>query len=228
MMRVSDLSMFNGARDRVATSKAKMDVATEQASTGLRVEHASDDPAAAARMVKARMEELRHDNIASTVSQASDELGAVDGALGQASNLLVSGISLAVQMASSSVTSPERVAAGEQAGSLLDSVVGALNVELGGRFLLAGFKDSAPPFAASGYSGDDGVRTAEIAPGVVEPTSIRADSAVLGTGVTGGVDVLGALRDLKTALENDDIPSVRAQIDVLQKAQAQISAAQTA
>lgn len=92
--------------------------------------------------------------------------------------------------------------------------------------MLGGNLDGAPPFDAAGnYAGDGAVRRVEIAPGVLEASSVRADVAVKGAG--GGVDVLATLSALATALAADDVAGVRAALDPLTQGTAQLARART-
>jgi flagellar hook-associated protein 3 FlgL len=75
------------------------------------------------------------------------------------------------------------------------------------------------------YQGDTGVRQVEVAPGVYEDASIRAD--VTAKGVGGGVDVLQTLTDLSAALRANDSDAIRASITSLQTGSNQVSAAQS-
>ena len=76
-------------------------------------------------------------------------------------------------------------------GALSQQIVQLMNTQVAGRYIFGGTKDSAPPFDASGnYVGDGNVRQIEIAPGLLQASSIRADVALKGTG--GGIDVFGA------------------------------------
>jgi len=101
-----------------------------------------------------------------------------------------------------------------------------MNTQVAGRYIFGGAKDSTPPFDLSGnYQGDANVRQIEIAPGLLQASSVRADVAMKGVG--GGVDVFGALAAVSSALSNNDGAGVRAAIGGLDQSTDQVSAALT-
>jgi flagellar hook-associated protein 3 FlgL len=65
------------------------------------------------------------------------------------------------------------------------------------------------------------VRQVELAPGVLERVSVRADVIVKGAG--GGVDVLQTMRDLAAALAANDVPAIRNAFGALDAGLSQIS-----
>ncbi len=225
-MRVSERSIYDGGKARLENRRADLAVATEQASSGVRVARASDDPRAAALLVRHEGVRARADAITEATATAIDDLSAVDSALGEAGNILEEITSLAIQMGNGIYGETERKNAATTTDQLLKAFVGALNVESDGRYLLAGTNERAPAFNSNGtYAGDDGVRRMELAPGVVEQVSVRGDVGIGGVG--GGVDIPGAMIALRDALALNDADAVRASLDGLNKSIAQLSSFRT-
>jgi flagellar hook-associated protein 3 FlgL len=84
-----------------------------------------------------------------------------------------------------------------------------------GRYIFGGNVDNTPPFDASGnYQGDTATRQIEVAPGLMQNSSVRADQIIKGVG--GGVDVLGTLSTIATALTANDGTTVRNSLDNLE------------
>jgi flagellar hook-associated protein 3 FlgL len=221
-MRVSERAIYDAGRDRMAARRSDLATATEQASSGLRVTRAADDPRAAALMVRHEGVRSRANAIAETTGSALDDLNFVDGALGDASAVLEQAVQLAVQMSNDTYSGSDRTAAATTADQLLKAFVGALNVQSDGRFLLAGTRDNAPPFSEAGvYSGDDGVRQVELAPGIVEQVSVRADTGIAGT--AGGTNIPAAFAALRDALAANDTTAIRASIQGLNSSVVQLS-----
>lgn len=222
VMRVSEKSIYDGGKARLEQRRSELAVATEQAATGVRVARAKDDPRAAALLVRHEGVRARADAIADSTATALDDLAAVDGALGDAGNILNEATTVAIQMNNGIYGATERQNAATQVDQLLKAFVGAVNVESDGRYLLAGTREGTVPFAADGtYNGDDGVRRMELAPGITEQVSVRGDVGISGVG--GGVDIPGAFIALRTALENNDTDAIKASIDGLNKSVAQLS-----
>lgn len=221
-MRVSERAIYDAGRDRLGARRSDLATATQQASSGVRVARAIDDPRAAALMVRHEGVRSRADAIADSTSTALDDLNFVDGALGEASAVLEQAVQLAVQMSNDTYTASDRAGAATTADQLLKSFVGALNVQSDGRYLLGGTRDNAPPFSETGvYSGDDGVRQVELAPGIVEQVSIRADTGI--AGAAGGTDIPAAFAALRDALTANDTNAIRASIEGLNSSVVQLS-----
>jgi flagellar hook-associated protein 3 FlgL len=214
-MRVTDRMMFERAAREGGLSRGRLDEATQRAASGVRVAHPKDDPGAAGMISMERARAERLDAIATTAGRASDELQAADGALSEVANAIARARELAVQLSSSTYSAAERVSGAKEVQGLIQSVVASLNVKVGGRYVLAGTSDGAAPFtgltldafgnvdpATGAYAGDGNVRQVEIAPGLLQDASVRADAAVKGAG--GGVDVLATLVALANALQAND------------------------
>jgi flagellar hook-associated protein 3 FlgL len=225
-VRVTDKMMFEAANTRTAKSRSDMDTATEQASTGLRVQHPWDDPSAAGQVVNHRLGVNRFDAIGTTAKRAADELGAVDGALGQITELLARSRELVVQLSNDTYSAEDRRGAAAETSGLSREMLALLNTRFGNRYVFGGNLDDTPPFDAGGnYLGDAGVRKVEIAPGEVEDASVRAD--VFAKGVGGGADIPATLTAITTALTNNDVTTLRAQLDTLDRAISQVSVARS-
>jgi flagellar hook-associated protein 3 FlgL len=173
-----------------------------------------------------RAKAARLEAIAATAVRASDELVTADGALDAVTQAVARARELAVQLSSGTYGAAERAGAAEEVRGLLSGAVASLNAEVGGRYVLGGNVDGTPPFNAAGnYTGDTAVRQVEIAPGVLQAASVRADVAVMGVG--GGVDLLATLSALATALSANDLTGVRAALDPLTQSTAQLARART-
>jgi len=207
------------ARDRAMKAQ-------QQVTTGIRVDHPGDDPAAAGVMVSQGIAIQRLDTINKTTSSAQGEVETADGALQNVSTLLARAQQLAVQLGSDTYSAAERAAGAQEINSISSQITQLMNTQVAGRYLFGGTKDSTPPFDASGnYQGDTNVRQIEIAPGLLQDSSIRADVAL--KGANGGVDVFGALAAVSTALANNDGAGVRGAIGGLDKSTDQVAAALT-
>ncbi|HVE86673.1 MAG TPA: flagellar hook-associated protein FlgL [Myxococcales bacterium] len=225
-MRVTDQSIYDAAQSSIARARERHARATAVTSTGSRLQHPGDDPAAAGLVATHSVEEARFQSISDGAARASDELAAADGALGSLTDALSRARELAVQLANATYSAAERTAAAGEVTSLLHQAVAALNTEHGGRYLFGGAKDGAPPFDQAGaYSGDGAVRQVEIAPGVYQAASVRADVAVKGGG--GGVDALATLTALAAALSGDDVPGIRSALGPLDTAITQVTQARS-
>jgi flagellar hook-associated protein 3 FlgL len=172
----------------------------------------------------------RLDAISSGAGQAESELQGADSALGAIGNALSRARELAVQLSNGTASPQDRASGAVEVQQLLSNVVAAGNTRYGNRWVFGGTRDAAAPFDAStpgtvAYGGDQGVRQVEIAPGVLQDASIRADVALKGAG--GGVDVFSTLQALHDALASNDQAGVSASLDGLDRSITQVSQARS-
>lgn len=225
-MRVTDRMLFDRANRDGGAARTRLETAIARASTGRRLVHPGDDPAGAGLVTLHEAAAARAQAIMGAAQQAGDELVAVDTALNDVTNALARAREMAIQFASAPYTAEQRGSAAGEARSLLDRILGALNTRVGNRYVMGGTLDGQPPFDAGGnYLGDANVRQLEVAPGVLQDASVRADVAMKGVG--GGVDVLTTLGRLATALQANDQAGVQATIGDLATSTDQVSVART-
>lgn len=223
-MRVTDRLLFENAAKHTAAARERFEAASREAATGLRVQHPEDDPGAASLMARTIAQAGRDAAIGKALGSAADELQAAETSLDGVSTALSRARELAVQLSNATYSANERAAAAQEVTGLLKDVLGRLNQKVGSRYVFGGFQDAAPPFDAAGtYLGDTGVREVEVAPGVTVPASVRADVALKGVG--GGVDVLGTLQNLATALASNNVAGVQGSLDGLDTGIAQVARA---
>ena len=221
-MRVSDQAMYNLASLRIMRARADETKAGDQVSSGKRIEHPWDAAGDAGMAVRHQQETGRQDGIFNASSRATDELRVVDSAMDQVTTSLTRAKELAVQLANDTYNANDRLGGAAEVQQLLSAVVSQLNLRFGERYVFGGMQDGAPPFDATGaYLGDANVRKVEIAPGVLQDASTRADVALKGAG--GGIDVLGSLQNFVTALTTNNPGNIRVAVQDLDDGIAQVS-----
>jgi flagellar hook-associated protein 3 FlgL len=224
-MRVTDRLIYDNANRFTGEAQSRATDATAVASSGLRVTQPGDDPAAAGQITLHSQAQGRAQAIADATQAAADELGSVDTALGNISSVLSQARQLAVQLSNGTITAAQRSDGAAAVNGFLSEIVAAANTKVGSRFVFSGTADSTQPFDPTtlAYNGDTGTRQVEIAPGVWQAASVRADVALKGAG--GGVDVLAAMQSLSTALSSNNVPGVQASLDALATGITQVSSA---
>ena len=225
-MRVTEAMIYQQTIDRANAALSRVGKAQGEISSGLRVQAPGDDPQAAGLLVRHKFDEAQTTAIQNGAQSAADELNAADSALGSVSTVLARAQVLATQFGNDTYTATDRATAANEVDGLYKQVLASLNTRFGDRYIFGGYVDHQAPFADDGtYQGDTGVRQVEVAPGVYEDASIRADVTVKGVG--GGVDILQALTDLSAALRSNDADAIRASITSMQTGNNQVSAAQS-
>ncbi|HVR61592.1 MAG TPA: flagellar hook-associated protein FlgL [Polyangia bacterium] len=208
-MRVSDKMFYDLATKNALDARDRVLTASQEAATGKRVTSPGDDPSAAGLIVRDRTQLIRLDAINQGAGRANDELSMADSNLQQLSNVVTRARELAEQLSNDSYSAAERGNAVAEVNTLFNQALSLMNVDFNGRYIFGGTKDNQPPFDASGnYQGDTNVRQIEVAPGVLEDSSVRADVAVKGVG--GGADLFATLNSLSTALGANDGSGIRA------------------
>ena len=227
-MRVTNRMMFEFSQNQMMAARDRAVQAQAQVTTGMRVVHPGDDPAAAGQMVSQNIAIQRLDVIDKSISSASAEVQVADGALQSVSDLLARAQQLAVQLGNDSYGASERAGAAQEIADISTQIGRVMNTQVAGRYIFGGNKDDAPPFDALGnYTGDTAVRQVEVAPGLLGNASVRGDQAVKGTGLSGGVDVFAALSALSTALSSNDGAGIRAAIGGITQSTDQVAGALT-
>jgi flagellar hook-associated protein 3 FlgL len=225
-VRVTEAMIYQQTTDRANSALAKVAQAQGELSSGLRVQAPGDDPQAAGLLVRHKFNQAQIAAIQSGAQSAANELNTADSALTGVSTALAQAQALATQMGNDTYNADDRAAAATEVDGIFNQVVGSLNTRFGDRYIFGGYVDNQPPFANDGtYQGDTGVRQVEVAPGVYEDSSIRAD--VMAKGVGGGVDILQTLTNLSAALRANDSDAIRASITSLQAGSTQVAAAQS-
>jgi flagellar hook-associated protein 3 FlgL len=223
-MRVTSRQITESATRAASAARERFSAASQEVSSGLRVQRPEDDPGAASLMARTIAQAGRDAAIGKALGAATDELQAAESALNGVSTALSRARELSVQMANATYSAAERSAAAAEVSGLLQDILGRLNQKVGSRYVFGGFQDAAPPFDATGaYLGDTGVREVEVAPGVTVPASVRADVALKGVG--GGVDVLSSLQALSTALAGNNLTAIQGSLSDLDAGIGQVARA---
>ena len=178
-LRVPDSQTFARSDIAIKRTRAKMTDAVRDTSTGKKIHHPWDDPAAAGRAALHRAAADRLNSVSDASLRARDDLQHADIALGEVADWLAEARDLAVQMANDVMSADDRILAAEQITLLRGGIVDALNRQVTGRYIFAGHLDDAPPFDAVGdYFGDDGIKRVEVSPGSFQAANVRADEAI--------------------------------------------------
>jgi flagellar hook-associated protein 3 FlgL len=225
-MRVTNQMLFEAQGQQIAAAREKMLEAQARVTTGVRVNHPGEDPAAAGVIVSHRMALERFDTIDQTIARAAEEAEVADGALQEVSTLIARARELAVQLGNDSYSNIERAGGALEIKTIMGQVTQLMNTQVAGRYIFGGNIDQTPPFDAVGtYSGDTNIRQVEVAPGLMQNQSVRADQALKGVG--GGVDVYATLTALSNAMAANDGGGIRGTLTALESSVDQLASALT-
>lgn len=220
-------STFNGRlaalQSGTARNASRLASAQQVATTGLKVERPSDDPARSSRLYA--IEEQRADQTVwrDNAEWAEGLLVAADEALSDIVGVLGQARVLAVQLSNESYNAADRTGAVVSAQRMLEQALAAANTSFAGRSIFAGEAWDGPAYDAAGnYLGDAGAPEIPVGEGI----SVRSgfDGSDL---LQGGGDVVAAFANLVANLATGDADIVRTSLDDIDGAIAQLAEART-
>ena len=207
MIRISSQQIFSGGINRLQELNASLNNTQQQISTGKRVNKPSDDPVAAARILKLDQELSRVETYQRNVDLADNRLKQEESALASSIDVIQRIRELTVQAGNGSLSANDRRSISSELQERLDQLANIANTQdASGEYIFSGFQGSVKAFEqdAAGnwqYQGDEGQRMLEIDDGVTVPISdngkdifVRVPAAITGehsTVVTAGAAVSG-------------------------------------
>ncbi len=213
-MRVSESFSRNLFLRDLRGVHADLNEALARMSSGQRVRFGSDDPAAAAELVKLQDEAQALTMRRNGLSQARPWLQMTEQAVTELGNVLAEAETFAVQGASSVVQPPQRLALAETIAGLRRQVDGLTSLRIAGRYIFSGTLTDTQPYAADGtYQGNQGTIEIRLDEGE-QPMNVPGDR-IFGSSVAGPLKLLG---DLEDALRSGTAADVQALLDPLRAA----------
>ena len=208
-MRVTQQTISTQVTERLQRSYQRLARTQEAVSTGYRINHLSDDPIGAARVLGLLGFEQSLNQYEKNLDAALSAFEPADSVLDSVVDRLVRAKELAISMANDTNSSDQRLQTSKEVRELLNQVVNFANTQVGNRFIFAGFINDAPPFSESGgavsYAGDGGeifVQTSSISSIAI---NVPGDRLFQGVGLAAGVDIFDIYLDLESALQNNDV-----------------------
>lgn len=191
-MRISTQQYYDTSAAKYQSNYSSVVKAQEQASSGVRVQTAADDPIAAQRLLMLQQQKdmlaQYSGNITSLKSSLTNEesvLGAVNEALQAASQLAL--------RAGGSISDADRKSISVEIGAIEDQVLGLLNSkDAAGNYLFSGSKTQTPPYSRNidgtyNYQGDENALSLQV-----------SDTLKISAGDTGKSILEGAVNSSRT------------------------------
>jgi len=232
MIRISSQQIFSGGINRLQELNTSLNNTQQQISTGQRVNKPSDDPVAAARILKLDQELSRVETYQRNVDLADNRLKQEESALESSVDVIQRIRELTVQAGNGSLSANDRRSISSELEERLGQLANIANTrDASGEYIFSGFQGSVKAFEQdpSGswvYQGDEGQRVLEIDDGVTVPISdngkdifVRVPAAVTGenTAVTSGSSISGVSlvneADLKAAFPGTFPDDITVEID---------------
>ena len=179
-MRISTSNSYNTGLDTLVARQAGLAGVQEQMTTGKRVNHASDDPAAAARAERALGAERRSLANQRGVDASANAMVLTEGALADAGSLLQQVREALVAAGNATYSDTERSVVAGQIADLRTQLLAVANRSDGaGAYLFGGQGASAPPFvdAAGGVRFEGVAGELQAASGEALPLTTNGEAA---------------------------------------------------
>lgn len=177
MIRISSQQIFSGGISRMQEVNSDLVKTQEQISTGKKINRPSDDPVAAARILKLDQEVKRIETYGRNANLADNRLKQEESTLASAVDIIQRVRELTVQAGSGSLSANDRLSISSELKERLGQLANVANTrDASGEYIFSGFQGSTPAFAkdefgAWTYQGDEGQRVLEIDDGVTVPIS---------------------------------------------------------
>jgi flagellar hook-associated protein 3 FlgL len=134
----------------------RLENASRQASSGKRVNVASDAPSEIDTILQLRTDAARNTQIQENLSVAKADADAADGALSSATKIMDRARVLASQGATFTLDATGRQSIAGEVQSLLEQMVAVSRTTVQGRYIFGGDQDSTPPYSVN-LTTDNGV-----------------------------------------------------------------------
>lgn len=172
MIRISSQQVFEGGVNRLQDLNSGLQKTQEQVSTGKKVNRPSDDPVAAARILKLDQEVAQISQYQRNVDLATNRLQQEESTLADVTDLIQRVRELTVQAGNATLSSEDRRSVASELRQRVDQLAALGNTrDASGEYIFSGFKGGTQSFVqnVSGgwvYQGDEGQRKLEIDSGV--------------------------------------------------------------
>jgi flagellar hook-associated protein 3 FlgL len=222
-MRITGTRMIDMAAAATSKNQTAVGDASNQLTSGKRVNDPSDDPTAWVAAQRVKLHQALSQGAGAAEQTSRDQLQLTDGSLSAIGQIVAQVRTLAVQGASDTYNAAGRAGIGEEVRGLFQTALASANAQGNdGEFLLAGAASKVAPFDAAGaYQGDASVRS--VPGGTSTPVTVAGSSLTAAS----GVDILPLLSKIATALSANDMPSLTAALPDLDTAVKQISSARS-
>jgi flagellar hook-associated protein 3 FlgL len=224
-MRVTGNRLIDQSSAATTRSQTEVGTASQQASTGMRVDKPSDDPSAWLAARRANLKKALTEGASAAVQASRERLDETDGALAAIGDAVSQVRALAVQGSSDSYNATTRAELGLQVRALFQTALAAANTKSAdGEYLFAGSASLTEPFDATGtYVGDSTTRAVPTFEGGTTAATVAGSDLT----AAAGVDVLAVLDRVATALANNDTTALSAGLGELDTAVKQVSRMRT-
>jgi flagellar hook-associated protein 3 FlgL len=219
-MRITNNMISRNSLAGLQRALKQVDEAQNRATTGLRVERASDDPSAASSIMASGSSIRAIDQYKRNINSARARLDREESILGSVTHILERAKELGIAQGSGTADAQSRLTAKAEVDQLIQTVVQLGNTQHQGEYLFGGdqsnvapFNSNVPPFSAAPPSG---VRRTEISSALSVRTNHNGTEVFLNTGI------LAALDQLSVALGANNQTAIQTSLQSLDASHASV------
>lgn len=170
MYRISTAGLHASSLAAILKQQSNVAKTQSQLTSGKRIQNASDDPLASARLQRLDRSSAKLDQYTANGNAATTRLNLEEQATSDAYTVLQRARELALQGSNVTSSSSDREDMATELGTLIDQLRGIANrQDASGEYLFAGYSTQTKPFATGSggttYSGDTGQRLVQIEDG---------------------------------------------------------------
>lgn len=215
-MRITNNQISRNSLAGLQANLRQVDEAQRRATTGLRVETASDDPAASTSIMGSASSLRAIDQYKRNINSASARLDNEETVLTSLTQVLERAKELGMAQANATSSAQTRLVAKAEVDALLSQAVQLGNTQHEGEYLFGGDQSSTVPFTAAtppfATTPPTGTRRTEISSALSVRSNHNGTEVFLNTGA------LQALSDLSTALGANDVAGIATSLSSLDAA----------
>ena len=226
-MRVSDKVLYNTVTNNLQQNLEKMLELQESGSSGKRINRPSDDPIGVMKVIDYTTAISKADQYQRNIDNGISSLDATESAIATTQDILVRAKELSISALNGTSSASDRGIVAKEVQQLYQQVLQIANTQSNGRYIFAGYNigtgtpayDSSGAYTGTAYPG--GSIAVEIDSGATVEINMTGDR-VFGSS-TYGVDILGTLNNLESALENNNLQGINTATSNLESAMEQIN-----
>ena len=151
-MRITNNMISRNSLAGLQRALKQVDEAQNRATTGLRVEKASDDPSAASSIMASGSSIRAIDQYKRNINSARARLDREESILGSVTQMLERAKELGIAQGSSTADAQSRLTAKAEVDQLIQTVVQLGNTQHQGEYLFGGDQSTTPPFTSATIS----------------------------------------------------------------------------
>lgn len=208
MMRVTSQSLSTQVIDSLQQAYQRVAQAQEVVTSGRRINHLSDDPVGATRVLGLRSVEASLAQYQSNINNSQPFLESADTALSNVTDGLNRAKEIALAMANDTNTAVDRQSAAVEVQQIFQQILSLGNTTVENRSLFGGYLNGTAAFAQGAnqvnYQGDNGQILIQTSASGSIPINLPGNQVFQGTGMIGGVGIFDVLQNLQATLQGSD------------------------